>query len=453
MPLPLRAAVLVACAASLSAQASWTRLYPPVAPSLRFQHAMTFEAQLGEVVVFGGMEAGYVYRNDLWGWNGTQWHQITSTGSPPARAGHRIVYDSIRHVLVLFGGWNNNTSTGFTDTWERVGTQWQQRSPVHFPAARTDCGMAFDSNRGRTVVFGGQVYGGSSLLNDTWEWNGTDWQQRTLPTAPAARYGPMLAYDSAHRVCVLFGGGVVVGGSSFSAGDTWTWNGTAWQVQQPPHQPPPSAGVVGTWDAARARLVTGPIPNANFSWEWDGHDWSLVLQAPPSQGPLAYDAGRRLIVLYGNQWQPYANHGDTWTYETANPGQCSTYGAGCPGSVGVPVLANEPDMWPWVGDTFRTRVAPLAAASSLAVFTTGLAASAPLDLTGYGMPGCLGLVTIASVDFAGASAGAASWSVAVPNSPAFQGVHLFQQAFVFEPAANAAGVVASNGIDFEIGVR
>lgn len=449
---PRRLFVLAAFAATLAAQASWSRLYPTTAPSLRYNHALAFDATLGEVLLFGGYEPSSLYRNDLWGWNGTQWHTIASTGAPPVRAGHHIVYDTVRHVLVLFGGYNNNSSIGYSDTWERVGTQWLQRNPAHAPPARTAFGMTYDAARGRTVLFGGQAYQSSSYLGDTWEWNGTDWQQRTTATAPLARYGPMLVYDAAHHVCVMFGGGVTVSGTSYNTADTWTWDGVAWQVRMPAHQPPAAAYVDGCWDSARGRLVTGPVPNGNFSWEWDGQDWSIVLQASSSSGPMAHDPVRRRVVLYGSQWQPYANHGDTWTYATPAPGLCTSYGSGCPGSAGVPVLANAPDVWPWLGDTFRTRVAPLSASTSLAVFATGLAATAPIDLTGYGMPGCLGLVAVAAVDFAPAAL-QAEWSTAIPNTPALQGVRLYQQAFALEAGANPAGIVGSNGLEVVIGVR
>jgi hypothetical protein len=39
------------------------------------------------------------------------------------------------------------------------------------PAARSFHAMAYDSDRSRTVLFGGQVTG--EFLNDTWEWDGT----------------------------------------------------------------------------------------------------------------------------------------------------------------------------------------------------------------------------------------------------------------------------------------
>ena len=46
--------------------------------------------------------------------------------------------------------------------------------------------MAYDSKRGRTVLFGGSA--GNVNLNDTWEWDGQDWTQ-VADTGPPARGG------------------------------------------------------------------------------------------------------------------------------------------------------------------------------------------------------------------------------------------------------------------------
>jgi hypothetical protein len=452
MPIRSWSLAALALATALPAQASWSRVYPSAAPVRRYSHALAGHDQLGDVVLFGGRSlATGAYLNDLWAWNGSQWRVLSSTGAPPARTNHRLVFDAVRQVLVLWGGDDSN-AVGFTDTWERVGTQWIQRNPAQAPPRRVAFGMTFDQARGRTVVFGGQGPGGGAYLGDTWEWDGSNWLSRTPGVSPIPRYGPLLAYDPVRQVSVLFGGGVLVNGSSFSVADTWTWNGSQWQVQMPAHQPPPANLVDGVWDRARGRLVTGPIAPAYFSWEWDGQDWRIVLQAPPSQGPMAYDPTRRQVVLYGSQFQAYANHGDTWLYNTPAPALCTRFGSGCAGSAGLPVLDHAEDVWPWLGDTFRTTVAPLAASSPLVVFATGLREAQPVDLTAFGMPGCSGLVTLVALDSV-LAAGAAQWSLVLPNRPVLQGLRLAQQAFALELGANAAGVVASNGIEFEVGVR
>ena len=87
-------------------------------------------------------------------------------------------------------------------------TQWIVTSP----SARGAHAMAYDSARHRTVLFGGTTTG-NDYLGDTWEWNGAGggaWNQRMVsgPLAPSPRYNHAIAYDSARGVTVLFGGDV-----------------------------------------------------------------------------------------------------------------------------------------------------------------------------------------------------------------------------------------------------
>ena len=90
--------------------------------------------------------------------------------------------------------------------------------------------MVYDTARQRVVLFGG-VSAPIGSVNDTWEYDGTTWTQRTPASAPPAREYPAMAYDSTHQVTVLFGGFP-------SLNDTWLWNGTTWsapmQVQTAP---------------------------------------------------------------------------------------------------------------------------------------------------------------------------------------------------------------------------
>jgi hypothetical protein len=170
---------------------------------------------------------------------------------------------------------------------------------------------------------------------------------------------------------------------------------------------------------------------------------------------MAYDEARREVVFYGTQYQPGGLQGDTWVYATTSPATFTTYGNGCAGSAGVPVLANAPYSLPWLGDTFRARATSLASSISTVVFATGLASTLPVDLAPYGMPGCHSLVdtSIIALDFVATAANAAEWSIAVPNSTALNGAHIYQQAIALEAGANAAGAIVSNAGDIGVGIR
>src|SRR5262249_5238027 len=156
---------------------------------------------------------------------------------PTSRTSFTMAYDSARGVIVLFGGIRSDSTIHYlADTWECNGTDWMQRTPGSSPPARAFSAMSYDSGRGGSVLFGGSYYDGTThYYNDTWEWNGTDWTQRTpANSAPSRRYHA-LAYDSVRGVTVLFGG---FGPGIGIAADTWEWNGTNWTQRNPANRPP-----------------------------------------------------------------------------------------------------------------------------------------------------------------------------------------------------------------------
>lgn len=235
----------------------------------------------------------------------------------------------IRNVLVIIGL-----------LLARVGAEalgqtpvWTQRSSTG-PSARHSHGLAYDSARGRVVLFGGAS--GSTLRGDTWEWDGTSWAEKTFdPNAPkpSARHSLAMAYDSARRVVVLFGGN-----ASAREADTWEWDGTAWDPRGAMGGPSSRWGHVMAYDAGRGVVVLfGGYDNQgarlNDTWEWDGGTWIQRTDLPawrPSArayAAMAYDGQRGVMVLFGGHQdgsQPFC--GDTWEYDGTEWTQRATSG-------------------------------------------------------------------------------------------------------------------------------
>ena len=168
---------------------------------------------------------------------------------------------------------------------------------------RNNPSMAFDSDRGRVVLFGGQNQRGDA--GDTWEWNGAQWTRRSAPPAPAPspREGAAMAYDPIRHRTVLFGGTQ----NDFQAvlNDTWEWDGTSWTMMSS-GGPAPRGFAAAAFDAARGRVVMygGFNGTIGFSdtWEWTGLNWTLVSAVgPPARGghTMAYDSARSRTVVFG----------------------------------------------------------------------------------------------------------------------------------------------------------
>jgi len=73
--------------------------------------------------------------------------------------------------------------------------QWIPRQPT----ARHSHAMAYDAARGVTVLFGGSTDFDIGLTDETWEWNGTAWNQRFVG-GPWPNVYHALAYDAARGV-------------------------------------------------------------------------------------------------------------------------------------------------------------------------------------------------------------------------------------------------------------
>jgi hypothetical protein len=66
---------------------------------------------------------------------------------------------------------------------------WFRRSvPAPVPSPRGEYGLAFDSDRGRTVLFGGAANLGFTAVNkELWEWDGQHWLQVAFTGGPVQR--------------------------------------------------------------------------------------------------------------------------------------------------------------------------------------------------------------------------------------------------------------------------
>ena len=275
-------------------------------PGRRRGAAMTFDIGRGRTVLFGGYD-GRNYHSETWVWDGKSWVQAASTGPDP-REGAGMTYDRMRNKVVLFGGYNyvNNKQIFYDDTWEWDGRAWRKVSSGVVPGRR-DMGLAFDLRRGKVVMFGGYSSQGSTgniYFADTWEWDGKVWLKINKP-GPPGRRGHGMAYDFQLGKTVLFGGESYdpkTGAKTW--GDMWTWDGGCWSpvVFQ---DPSPREKFAMAYDPGRRKVVLyGGIGGSVLSdtWEWDGVSWRKPPSSSPGPGPLtghamAYDGTG--IILFG----------------------------------------------------------------------------------------------------------------------------------------------------------
>ena len=301
----------------------WAERTPaPATPPSRFWTAAAYDSRRGRGILFGGTGRADGDYADTWSWARGRWVPIQTPTTPPGRSNHAMVYDTARDRFVLFGGFPNSV-TYLGDTWEFDGATWIDRTPPSSPPGRWDPGMTYDEARSRVLLFGGYA-GISTILGDTWEYDGMTWTQRTPSRLPPPRRSAVLVYDPLRERTLLFGGRSFVENKWVDLNDTWEWDGTDWTELAPAISPSPRAYAAGAFDPMRRRIVVvggdefATLRTSNEVWEWDGTTWTLsaTVDAVSRESPtLFYDAVDRVMVLFGGRDLASRDHNDTWIRE------------------------------------------------------------------------------------------------------------------------------------------
>ncbi|MEW5849663.1 MAG: kelch repeat-containing protein [Myxococcota bacterium] len=299
---------------------AWTALTPADAlkPFARRPLACTFDHGRGRMVVYGALAGDYVY-GETWEWDGTRWYLLTPTNNPPLRLRTTATYDDARGVTVLFGGFTPEV-VSLNDTWTWDGTNWEAQSPSVAPQARAGASLTYDPLQERVLLYGGQAPDNDITFADTWVWDGTRWAETTLVgPEPPARVFSSMAYDPQRGETVLFAG---YDGSIL--GDTWTWDGHRWAPRTNLSNTPPArlSGMLVTLAPPRGVLLFGGYAAQPFqdTWEWDGATWTPITvdTPPPPRGDhqLAYHASRDEVVLFGgiDNRNGFTFLNDTWVF-------------------------------------------------------------------------------------------------------------------------------------------
>ncbi|HEY6556972.1 MAG TPA: kelch repeat-containing protein [Polyangiaceae bacterium] len=307
-------------------------------PSPRDSAAGVFLPEAGQLLVFGGENAGAVL-GDTWLWSRADgaWRRSPALG-PAARAGSTAVYDSARGVVVLFGGVSGppDAPTYQNDVWEYAPAQnrWLVRSTGSArPTPRAYAAACFDSVSNRALLFGGT---GASDFSDTWQWDpgpGT-WSQ-VASSGPPARGGGSLACDTQRRRAVLFGG-ALSDASGAALNDTWEFalDTGQWIARTTVAAPAPRTGHASIYDSVRQRVLVhgGTTPdalNASEVWQFEASEgtWQLLSGAATHPGRtghiLAFDASTgRMLASGGLEYSASGRFtpafADVWEYDTAS---------------------------------------------------------------------------------------------------------------------------------------
>jgi hypothetical protein len=394
--------------------------------------AVCYDSLRDRLVVFSG-------QTQTWEYDGSTWTQRLPTQSPPR--GGNMVYDKVRQCCVLLGG------TGATWIWD--GNNWTLAATTG-PLPILSQVMTWNDARGTVMLL---MIATSSA--DLWEWNGVAWS--LIPTANQLAGYPLLynamAYDRPRNVLVVCGANNRV--TMQRVQGTWEWD------VQGGWRSVPAGGPTAGWrtqvfDEARGRMVVFAQTQVFECWEriGTGNWFQRSTSAVPPQlffDPTAYDSRRGVTYLISST-------GTLWRYGPTVPASFAFHGAGCSGSLGVPVLGTAaPWSLPWLGETLVADLANLPL--SIGLVTMGLSDvssgsyTLPLDLGPFGMPNCFQRSAADASFLLLGSANTARLMLQVPSQPSLSGLNFFQQGFSLDPGVNALGATVSNSVHGVVGTK
>jgi hypothetical protein len=308
---------------------NWTNItsQSSAVPPARTNAAMAYDANRGEVVLYGGYCGGQCPShysdvqqgdyNDTWQFHAGAWTQLSTSQSPPAMQGASMAFDPSGGGVILYGGdyaWQKIIVTGnsssekrgtavSTGTW-RFNGSWANlsASPPDSPNLGGD--LVQDNAFGGDILFGGYdsipgtIPPATTFSNATWGWTGSSWFNLSLSIAPSDRSPGPIAYDPAGGYVLLFGGTSSTGQGVLN--DTWTLNTSGFVPLQ------------AVWFTA-----SGLKSGANWSVELIGSESGLSIEISPSLTKWSYGGTRILFEVSPG----------TYSYTAASAGYRSISGS------------------------------------------------------------------------------------------------------------------------------
>jgi hypothetical protein len=209
-------------------------------------HGLTADPATGRLIMMGGRSlAGAAHSDDLsnqtWQYTDRSWWWLRD-GGPGARQGHALAFDTESGVAVLFGGSVTRYEPCFVVEW---------------------CGL--------------------DAVADTWTFEPVEgiWILQPTTGGPSPRFGHAAAYDHATDRIVVFGGAALVEGRHAALADTWTYDvdTATWDRIETDTAPLPRAHHVMVAQPDGGVLLlggTGPSLETTDLWSFDGSAWTLV---------------------------------------------------------------------------------------------------------------------------------------------------------------------------------
>jgi hypothetical protein len=203
--------------------ASWSQR-ATAGPSARVHQTMAFDRARGRVVLYGGFTPETnAELNDIWEWDGTAWRQSSLSG-PANSVALGIAYDEKTAALYLYSRAKTGGALAASRSDGTALTTVAGAAPPCIPIPRQFAALGV--NPGGFLLYTHTCDPtGVPTQPQSWRWDGAAWT-RVNGTQPPLRFNAAMAYDRDRNRVVLYGGEVAAGTPDLA--DTWDFDGAAW---------------------------------------------------------------------------------------------------------------------------------------------------------------------------------------------------------------------------------
>jgi len=290
----------------------------------RFGHAMIYNSQSEDIILFGGNSNHSGMQSDLlsYSFNQNGWEFVHRSSTPSPRYRHNMVYDSVNEAILLFGGLAGVSSEGTRDTWLYYfnNNTWRRIFTPTSPYESWGISdFIYNSKRGRAIL----LQHDNDQVGHIWEFDSKNlsWQKIIESHDP---YSGEMVYDSANDVVILFQRG--------TKNSTWMYNITShtWTELHPTTAPDPRRDYDMVYDkkAGKTVLFGGALSSGtvNDTWEYDFSTNNWTKKNPPisplkmEDYSMVYNSNLEKIMLFGGwkySYQEYSeDSNETWFYDT-----------------------------------------------------------------------------------------------------------------------------------------
>ncbi|NHJ06147.1 MAG: hypothetical protein EAX90_15070 [Candidatus Heimdallarchaeota archaeon] len=303
-------------------------------PLPRYGHEMVYDEKNNQTIIFGGENPSEIVSNfrETWIYSSQlqTWSKISSSESPIARIGHKMVYNSISGQIILFGGMETTDYTRLNDMWtfNPENLEWSKLTPSQSPSARSDHAMYFDPIFNVITLFGGYL-SNDLHSSETWIYNFTinNWYQINPLTKPAEIYGHTFVYDSNLDVGVLFGGRYID-----LMSETWFFNisSSSWMKITPSINPIKRYWFDMVYNTYEQNFIMfggdneqSPIRALGDTWTFSSStlQWTSIQTSasppPRNNHAMVFDSYMNKTLLFGGYGEDYSKvYGDFWMYDS-----------------------------------------------------------------------------------------------------------------------------------------